>query len=126
MQKFFINEQNMTLIFNYFHKLDKDKNLYSAPEFYDYDDSPQFIYMMFIISNSLQESQNDETFIIGSYRTYLKQYAIQYFDEIEKLCWLNKKFCQFTLWAWDFDFQIEKYKQLETILLEKHKTINED
>lgn len=103
------------------------KHVNSAPEFYDFefDYSPEFIYMVFLIANSIEDEQYDEALIIGSYRDYLKRHGVEYFDIIVTLSEMNRRFCQFTLWSWDFDFEEEKYQHLEKIIVEKHNSVNQ-
>lgn len=52
---FFIRADNLALVFAHLSEISKQKHLTSAPDFYDYKDSPEFIFMVFVIANSLTD-----------------------------------------------------------------------
>lgn len=123
--EFFISSKNLSLVYQHLNEISKQKHLTSATDFYEYQDNPEFIYMIFIIANCLTNEQYDEALIIGAYRDYLNDYGVKYFEIILNLSRINQKFCQFNLWSWDFNFEIEKYNHLEKILWDYHHSHNQ-
>ncbi len=72
-----------------------------------------FLYVGFIISNSVRDDVYEEELIIGYFRRYLKLNIYKIWDELLLLCSMSPKFLQFVLDSWAFDFEEGKYDYLK-------------